>query len=144
MVYGLWPGDWVEHKLLRKGPQERTGIARVARGVVNDTVVHAVESAARWQGIRFTREARDFFIANRVALAMEETATDDMQTRRKTKTGSLHIWYGDWIGRVWWINGVFIGQNFARGRLDAGLIRKTSERCFNFPFRNLAIQSLTP
>lgn len=130
LVYGVWPGQWLERKILRKSPNEAADIGKVLGGFISSAFVHSFSvrsvlggdwSKARGEGI--------FFASNGFAVAAEEGVKRLVQSRRKRLGQPLDMWYDAWVGRVWWISVLlFSGRNFARGWCNAGLVREMAGR----------------
>ncbi|KAI7181005.1 hypothetical protein KC324_g8863 [Hortaea werneckii] len=124
LVYGVWPGEWLERKLTGKAPNQRADIGKVIGGFLSSAFVHSFSvrsvlagdwSKARGEGI--------FFISNGVAVVVEEIVKRITISCRKKAGWPLHCWYDPLVGRIWWIVVLlFSGRNFARGWVNAGLV----------------------
>ena len=126
LVYGVWPGQWIERKLTRKGKDEPADVGKVLGGFLSSAVVHSLSVRGVLAGNWFDAlgEAR-FFALNGVAVIVEETVIRFIRSRRKRHAMDLHMWYDQWVGRVWWIGVVlWTGRNFARGWVKANLVRE--------------------
>lgn len=130
LVYGVWPGEWIERKLTGKTPDQRADAGKVIGGFLSSAFVHSFSvrsvlagdwSKARGEGI--------FFISNGCAVVLEELITRMVLASRKKAGLPLHAWYDVWIGRLWWITVVlFSGRNFARGWVISGLVSEMAGR----------------
>lgn len=130
LVYGVWPGQWLERTILRKRADEPADIGKVLGGFISSAFVHSFSvrsvlggdwGKARGEGI--------FFALNGLAVAVEEGVRRIVLSRRKKLGQPLEMWYDAWIGRVWWIAVLlFSGRNFARGWCNAGLVREMAGR----------------
>lgn len=130
LVYGVWPGQWLERKLLGKRSDEPADVGKVLGGFTSSAFVHSFSvrsvlggdwSKARGEGI--------FFASNGLAVAVEEGVKRYVLSRRKKLGMPLGMWYDPWVGRVWWITVLlFSGRNFARGWCNAGLVREMAGR----------------
>ena len=130
LVYGVWPGQWLERTILRKRSDEPADIGKVLGGFISSAFVHSFSvrsvlggdwSKASGEGI--------FFASNGFAVAIEEAVRRVVLSRRKRLGQPLSMWYDAWIGRVWWISVLlFSGRNFARGWCNAGLVREMAGR----------------
>lgn len=126
LVYGVWPGQWVERKLLRKGPNDPADLGKVLGGFLSSAVVHSfsVRSVLGGDWIRARGEAI-FFASNGLAVVVEEIVRRLVVGLRKRSGLNDSMWYDAIIGRLWWIIVLlFSGRNFARGWVDAGLVRE--------------------
>lgn len=130
LVYGVWPGQWLERTILRKGPDEPADIGKVLGGFVSSAFVHSFSvrsvlggdwGKARGEGI--------FFAFNGLAVAVEEGVKRAVLARRRRLRQPIEQWYDAWMGRIWWICVLlFSGRNFARGWCNAGLVREMAGR----------------
>ncbi|KAK5163221.1 uncharacterized protein LTR77_010807 [Saxophila tyrrhenica] len=126
LVYGVWPGQWLERKLLGKRGDEPADVGKVVGGFLSSAVVHSfsVRSVLAGEWGRAKGEAV-FFASNGAAVVVEEVvarAVVELRRRLGVKEGQ---WYDGVVGRVWWIAVLlFSGRNFARGWVDAGLVRE--------------------
>lgn len=130
LVYGVWPGEWLERRLTGKGPEQPADVGKVVGGFVSSALVH---SFAAWTVVG--GEVRDalgeakFFMGCGVAVVVEEVVKMMVlrQRRRKGKDGDegLERWYDGIVGRIWWISVLlYNGRHFARGWVKAGLVRE--------------------
>ncbi|KAF4552240.1 Hypothetical protein D9617_10g072210 [Elsinoe fawcettii] len=128
LVYGVWPGEWLERKVMGKRNDERADVGKVLGGFLSSAFCHsfAVRGVLGGEWGRATGEAT-FFAVNGVAVVLEEVVWRVVMARRKKSGGSLARWYDGWIGRTWWIGLLlYTGRNFARGWVNAGLVREMS------------------
>lgn len=126
LVYGVWPGEWLERKLTGKRSDEPADIGKVLGGFISSAFVHsfAVRSVLGGEWSRALGEAK-FFAANGFAVVLEEGIRRQVMSWRKKRGLPLEMWYDSWIGRIWWIAVLlFSGRNFARGWVNAGLVRE--------------------
>lgn len=130
LVYGVWPGEWVERKLTGKKPHERADIGKIIGGFLSSAFVHSFSVRCVMGGdwVRARGEAV-FFIANGFAVVFEEGVRNAVVSWRKRRGLPAVTWYDAWVGRAWWITVLlFSGRNFARGWVDSGLVREMSGR----------------
>lgn len=126
LVYGVWPGEWLERKLTGKRNDEPADIGKVLGGFISSAFVHsfAVRSVLGGEWHRALGEAK-FFALNGFAVVVEEGVRRQVLAWRKKRNMPLTAWYDAWVGRVWWIAVLlFSGRNFARGWVNAGLVRE--------------------
>ncbi|KAI5275361.1 hypothetical protein E4T47_01647 [Aureobasidium subglaciale] len=126
LVYGVWPGEWLERKLTGKKHDEPADVGKVLGGFISSAFVHsfAVRSVLGGEWSRALGEAK-FFAANGFAVVLEEGIRRQVLTWRKKRDLPLQMWYDSHIGRIWWITVLlFSGRNFARGWVNAGLVRE--------------------
>ncbi|KAK3051190.1 hypothetical protein LTR09_007586 [Extremus antarcticus] len=73
LVYGVWPGQWLERKLLGKKPEDPADIGKVVGGFLSSALVHSfsVRSVLAGQWGRARGEAI-FFASNGLAVVVEE------------------------------------------------------------------------
>ena len=129
LVYGVWPEEWLERKILGKSLDEPADVGKVLGGFLSSAFVHsfAVRTVVGGDWRSATGEAK-FFAVNGVAVVLEELVKKVVLARRKRNQSEgkgLYRWYDSIIGRVWWII-VFLysGRSFARGWVQAGLVRE--------------------
>ncbi|KUI72041.1 hypothetical protein VM1G_07739 [Cytospora mali] len=129
LVYGIWPGEWLERKLTGKRGDEPADVGKVMGGFLSSALCHsfAVRGVLGGEWRRATGEAV-FFGVNGVAVVIEEVVKNVvMKARKKTGDGGLERWYDGYVGRVWWICVLLVsGRDFARGWVNAGLVREMS------------------
>lgn len=126
LVWGVWPGEWLERKLTGKGPDQRADIGKVLGGFLSSAFVHsfAVRGTLGGNWRDATGEAK-FFALNGVAVTLEEAIKTFVRRSRRSRGFKEVQWYDAWIGRVWWIALLLTtGRNFARGWTKAGLVRE--------------------
>ena len=135
LVYGVWPGEWLERKLTGKGDGEEADIGKVLGGFVSSAIVHSFAAHAVMGGWDGAFGEAWFFAGNGVAVVVEEgvrMAAVRYRRQQKRQRGgdgegeiSLERWYDGVIGRIWWVCVLlYTGRNFARGWVRAGLVRE--------------------
>lgn len=135
LVYGVWPGEWLERQLLRKNDSQPADAGKVLGAFISSAFVHAYAShtvmPTGWAGA--TGDAW-FFVGNGVAVIVEHLFWTTVQKlRRQTKRDKedLHRWYDAMIGRIWWSTVLmYTGRNFVRGWVQSGLV---TEMAFMLP-----------
>lgn len=130
LVYGVWPGEWAERKLTGKGPNERADFGKVVGGFLSSAFVHSfsVRSVLGGDWVKARGEGI-FFVSNGLAVILEEAIRRVVMKHRKKVGSPLEMWYDAWVGRLWWISVLlFSGRNFARGWVNAGLVREMAGR----------------
>ena len=126
LVWGVWPGEWLERQLTGKKPDERADVGKVLGGFLSSAFVHsfAVRGTLGGNWRDATGEAT-FFALNGVAVILEEGVKKFVRRYRKRVGSREVVWYDAWVGRVWWIALLLTtGRNFARGWTKAGLVRE--------------------
>ena len=126
LVWGVWPGEWLERKLTGKKPDERADVGKVLGGFLSSALVHsfAVRGTLGGNWADATGEAK-FFALNGVAVILEEVVKGVVRRARRREGAEESRWYDAWVGRVWWISLLLTtGRNFARGWTKAGLVRE--------------------
>jgi len=126
LVYGVWPGEWLERKITGKSFDQPADVGKVLGGFISSAFCHsfAVRCVLGGEWGRATGEAK-FFAMNGVAVVLEEVVSRYVYRSRKKANRPLSMWYDGYIGRVWWIAVLlFSGRNFARGWVNAGLVRE--------------------
>ncbi|KIW95986.1 uncharacterized protein Z519_03052 [Cladophialophora bantiana CBS 173.52] len=126
LVYGVWPGEWLERKLLGKGPDQPADVGKVIGAFLVSALVHTFSVrgvlAGDWR--MATGEAK-FFAWNSVAVVLEGIVIMVVGKARKRKGSPVQKWYDPVVGRVWWIAVLlWTGRNFARGWVKSGLVRE--------------------
>ncbi|KAI5194978.1 hypothetical protein E4T38_09305 [Aureobasidium subglaciale] len=109
-----------------KKNDEPADVGKVLGGFISSAFVHsfAVRSVLGGEWSRALGEAK-FFAANGFAVVLEEGIRRQVLTWRKKRDLPLQMWYDSYIGRIWWITVLlFSGRNFARGWVNAGLVRE--------------------
>lgn len=137
LVYGVWPGAWVQRKVVSwmgRGRGRGKGVAgeadadvgKVLGGFCCSAAVHAFAGHAVLGGWRNGAGGEAvFFVENGVAVVVEEAVKRWVRRWRKGEDGKglEERWYDGIVGRVWWISVLlFTGRNFARGWTQAGLV----------------------
>lgn len=130
LVYGVWPGEYLERKIMGKRSDEPADLGKVLGGFVSSAFVHsfAVRSVLGGDWTKATGEAK-FFAVNGVAVVVEEAVKRTTRSWRKQRGKSLSMWYDVPIGRAWWIVVLlYSGRQFARGWVNAGLVREMAAK----------------
>lgn len=134
LVYGIWPCEWLERRITGKGAEQPADVGKVLGGFLSSAFCHsfAVRGVLGGEWSRAAGEAW-FFALNGVAVVVEEVVRGAVLGRRKRAAagngggGGLERWYDGCVGRVWWICVLLLsGRNFARGWVNAGLVREMS------------------
>ncbi|EME38425.1 hypothetical protein DOTSEDRAFT_39429 [Dothistroma septosporum NZE10] len=126
LVWGVWPGEWVERKVTGKASDQPADIGKVLGGFLSSALVHSfcVRGTLGGEWSDAAGEAW-FFVLNGVAVIAEEGVRRCVRRWRKSHKHAESQWYDAWIGRVWWISVLLTtGRNFARGWTKAGLVRE--------------------
>ncbi|GAB7339438.1 hypothetical protein MBLNU457_6068t1 [Dothideomycetes sp. NU457] len=126
LVYGVWPGEWLERKLTGKRHDQPADVGKVLGGFISSAFCHsfAVRCVLGGEWGRATGEAW-FFAMNGLAVVVEEIVSRIVYRARKKAGKPLTMWYDGYVGRVWWISVLlYSGRNFARGWVNAGLVRE--------------------
>ncbi|KAL8745218.1 MAG: hypothetical protein Q9190_002625 [Brigantiaea leucoxantha] len=133
LVYGVWPGEWLERKLTGKTEAQPADVGKVLGGFVSSAIVHSFAAYTVVGGVpRDALGEAQFFSGCGIAVVFEEVVKKAIVSRRhkhKQRTGNpgkdSSRWYDDAIGRLWWV-GVLLweGRHFARGWVKAGLVRE--------------------
>lgn len=130
LVYGVWPGEWLERKILGKSNDAPADIGKVLGGFGSSAFVHsfAVRSVLGGDWSKATGEAR-FFALNGFAVVIEEAVKHAVRGLRKQRGWPRSMWYDAAVGRFWWTTVLlFSGRQFARGWVNAGLVREMAAR----------------
>lgn len=130
LVYGVWPGEFLERKILGKRPNQRADVGKVLGGFLSSAFVHsfAVRSVLGGDWTKATGEAK-FFAVNGFAVVLEEGIKRVIREWRRRKALPREMWYDVPIGRLWWIMVLLLsGRQFARGWVNAGLVREMAAR----------------
>lgn len=130
LVWGVWPGEWLERKLLRKSPNQPADVGKVIGAFGSSALVHAFSVrgvlAGRWS--EAAGEMR-FFLLNGVAVVVEGVMWRLVRIGRRRMGWREKVWYDVWVGRVWWVCAVvWSGREFARGWVKSGLVREMAFR----------------
>lgn len=154
LVYGVWPGEWIERRvrnfIAQKHPIARrvhessqpppADVGKVIGGFLSSAFCHSFAvrgvSGGDWY---LARGEAVFFALNGIAVVLEEGVKRSFLARRRRKqqsakeggkegqTQNLSRWYDEYVGRVWWVSVLlFTGRNFARGWVNSGLVREMS------------------
>lgn len=136
LVYGVWPGEWIERKLTNKGPEQPADVGKVLGGFVSSAFVHSFAAYTVVGGVLGDALGEtEFFTGCGIAVIAEEIVKRlALRHRRRNRQASgedrskgLDRWYDSAIGRVWWISVLlYNGRHFARGWVKAGLVREMS------------------
>lgn len=135
LVYGVWPGEWLERKLTGKPDEEAADMGKVLGGFVSSAFVHSFAAHTVMGGWEGAFGEAWFFAGNGVAVVVEEGVRVAVvryrrwQKRQRAGDGKDEVglgrWYDGVIGRVWWVCVLlYMGRNFARGWVRAGLVRE--------------------
>lgn len=137
LVYGVWPGEWIERKLTGKGPNQDADVGKVLGGFISSGFVHSYAAHTVMGGWDGAWGEAWFFAGNGLAVVIEEAVKRIVMARRKTQKAyklerkeegadeNLKGWYDGIVGRVWWVCVLlYTGRNFARGWVRAGLVRE--------------------
>ncbi|KAI1380254.1 hypothetical protein F4677DRAFT_254514 [Hypoxylon crocopeplum] len=126
LVYGVWPGEWIERRLTGKGNNEPADVGKVLGGFLSSAFVHSF-SVRGVLGGDWSSAAGEamFFALNGLAVVVEGAVTKTVRSWRKERGYEEKMWYDGWIGRVWWLIVLLgSGRNFARGWVKSGLVRE--------------------
>ena len=126
LVYGIWPGEWLERKLTGKGNDKAADIGKVFGAFASSAFVHAfsVRGVLGGDWRLATGEAK-FFGLNGLAVVVEGAFIGVIKTMRARNHWPKSMWYDAWIGRIWWVPVLlWTGRNFARGWITAELVRE--------------------
>lgn len=133
LVYGVWPGEWLERQLTGKRPDEDADVGKVLGGFVSSGFVHSFAAHTVMGGWDGASGEAWFFAGCGLAVVLEEGVKRTVMRRRRMikskvegkSTESMERWYDGVVGRVWWIFVLlYTGRNFARGWVRAGLVRE--------------------
>ena len=135
LVYGVWPGEWIERKITGKSTDEQAEVGKILGAFMSSAFVHSFASWTVHGGV--VKDALGetwFFIECGAAVLVEEMAkravVGSRMRQSKQKGGGEHQkgcsrWYDRIIGRIWWISVLLcFGRNFARGWTSANLVRE--------------------
>ncbi|KAL8697917.1 MAG: hypothetical protein Q9224_002093 [Gallowayella concinna] len=134
LVYGVWPGEWLERRLTGKSSDQPADVGKVLGGFVSSAFVHSFAAYTVVGGqLRDALGEAEFFAGCGIAVVAEEIVKRIAFTyRRRSMRGSaerekrsLAEWYDNIVGRLWWISVLlYNGRHFARGWVKAGLVRE--------------------
>ena len=136
LVYGVWPGEWIERKLTGKSPQQPADVGKVLGGFVSSAIVHSFAAYTVVGGILGDALGEaEFFTGCGVAVIAEEIVKR-LVLRHRQKIKSIsgghdaagdQQWYDLIVGRLWWISVLlYNGRYFARGWVKARLVSEMS------------------
>lgn len=128
----------MERKLTKKGPQDEGDVGKVLGAFVSSAFVHSFAAHTVTGGWNGALGEAWFFTENGLAIVLEEGLKQAVKRQRRKQTlkstrpndqasieESLDRWYDGVLGRVWWTSMLlFTGRNFARGWVQAGLVRE--------------------
>ena len=135
LVYGSWPGEWLERKLTARSVDEEADIGKVLGAFVSSAFVHSFAAHTVMGGWDGAFGEAWFFAGNGVAVVVEEGCRMAVVRYRRTQKrqrggegGKDEVRYERWYGvivRIWWVCVLlYTGRNFARGWVRAGLVRE--------------------
>ncbi|KAL9600578.1 MAG: hypothetical protein Q9219_003124 [cf. Caloplaca sp. 3 TL-2023] len=134
LVYGVWPGEWLERRVTDKGSDQPADVGKVLGGFISSAFVHSFAAYTVVGGILGDALGEaEFFTGCGIAVVVEEIAKRlvfSQRRRSKAASGdgaptSLYRWYDGIVGRIWWIFVLlYNGRHFARGWVKAGLVRE--------------------
>ncbi|KAI0113311.1 hypothetical protein F4814DRAFT_421432 [Daldinia grandis] len=126
LVYGVWPGEWLERRLMGKSDGDPADVGKVLGGFLSSAFVHSfsVRGVLGGDWHSAAGEAK-FFALNGLAVVVEGAVARAVKSARKKRGLEEVMWYDGWIGRIWWIIVLLsLGRNFARGWVKSGLVRE--------------------
>ena len=126
LVYGVWPGEWIERKITGKSPAEPADVGKVLGGFLPSAFVHcfSVRGVLGGDWGSATGEAK-FFAINGFAVVFEGVMVRLIRQWRKRRGCPDRCWYDGYVGRTWWLTVLLgTGRNFARGWVKSGLVRE--------------------
>ena len=126
LVWGVWPGEWLERKLTGKTDEQPADIGKVLGAFASSALVHSfsVRGVLGGDWTLASGEAK-FFLLNGVATVIEGAVIMTVKAVRKRNEWQATLWYDAWIRRLWWISALlWTGRNFARGWITAELVRE--------------------
>ena len=126
LVYGVWPGEWLERKLTARSVDQEADIGKVLGAFVSSAFVHSFAAHTVLGGWDGAFGEAWFFAGNGVAVVVEEgcrMAVVRYKRRQKRQTGEGNrkdeVRYERWngvIARIWWVSVLlYTGRNFAVG-----------------------------
>ena len=125
LVYGVWPGEWMERKLTGKRSDEPADVGKVLGGFLSSAFVHSFASWTVHKGnIEDALGEARFFTGCGIAVILEELVRRFVMNYRQKRTAKgkdvkghgLEKWYDGVVGRIWWSSVLlYVGRNFARG-----------------------------
>ena len=126
LVYGVWPGEWLERKITGKGPGEPADIGKVLGGFLSSAFVHSfsVRGVLGGDWASASGEAK-FFALNGFAVVLEGAVSQSVRKWRKERGYKERYSYDACFGRLWWLAVLLgTGRNVARGWVKSGLVRE--------------------
>ncbi|KAF2718648.1 hypothetical protein K431DRAFT_322331 [Polychaeton citri CBS 116435] len=126
LVWGVWPGEWVERKLTGKTADQPADVGKVIGGFLSSAFVHsfAVRGTLGGDWTLAAGEAK-FFAINGFCVIFEEGVRKVVKRWRRSNAWPMVQPWDAWVGRFWWIGVLLVsGRNFARGWTKAGLVRE--------------------
>lgn len=126
LVWGVWPGEWAERKLLGKRRDQPADVGKVIGAFTSSAFVHAFSVRGVLAG-RWTDAAGEmrFFLLNGLAVVLEGGVQKLVKHLRRRMGWKSSMWYDSWIGRAWWMTAViWSGREFARGWVKSALVRE--------------------
>ncbi|KAI2784409.1 hypothetical protein F4815DRAFT_455695 [Daldinia loculata] len=126
LVYGVWPGEWLERKLMGKRDEDPADVGKVLGGFLSSAFVHSFSVRGVLGGDWYSAagEAK-FFALNGLAVVVEGAVSRAVRRARNKRGLKEVMWYDGWIGRIWWLIVLLsLGRNFARGWVKSGLVRE--------------------
>lgn len=127
LVYGVWPGEWLERRLAGRGRGEPADAGKVLGGFLSSALCHsfAVRGVLGGDWGRATGEAVFFGVNGAAVLVEEGVRRAVVRARKRAGDGRLERGYDGLVGRVWWVSVLLVsGRAFARGWVNAGLVRE--------------------
>ncbi|KAL9606753.1 MAG: hypothetical protein Q9179_000109 [Wetmoreana sp. 5 TL-2023] len=103
LVYGVWPGEWLERKLTGKGADQPADVGKVLGGFVSSALVHSFAAYTVVGGVlEDALGEAEFFTGCGIAVIVEEIVQRlVLRQRRKYKLasdGGKTLDLGRWIG----------------------------------------------
>ena len=141
LVFGSWPGEWVERTITGKTREQDADVGKVLGAFASSAFVHSFAGHTVVPGgWRNASGEAWFFCENAIAVIVEEGVRRYVLQKRKraskqsqtSKTDALkgtdlEKWYDGIVGRIWWVSILlYTGRNFARGWTLAGLVKEMS------------------
>ncbi|KAI1662060.1 hypothetical protein F4813DRAFT_396740 [Daldinia decipiens] len=130
LVYGVWPGEWLERKLMGKCNEDSADVGKVLGGFLSSAFVHSfsVRGVLGGDWHSAAGEAK-FFALNGLAVVVEGVVSRAVRSARNKRGLKEVMWYDGWIGRIWWLIVLLsLGRNFARGWVKSGLVKEIANQ----------------
>jgi hypothetical protein len=126
LVYGVWPGEWLQRKISGQSKDTPADIGKVLGAFASSAFVHAFSVRCVLGGDwRLAAGEARFFALNGVAVVLEGAIVIGVKSFRKKMGWPEKELYDAWIVRLWWISVLlWTGRNFARGWITAELVRE--------------------